>query len=81
MIKGKKERGRTMQRCSPEIIRYLHTAADRSRYYTDLARELGAFLHPEDRVCDAGCYSLGNVYSTTPVLFPRLFVLPQGTTG
>ena len=22
---------------------------------TDLARELGAFLHPEDRVCDAGC--------------------------
>ena len=44
-----------MQRWSPEIIRYLHTAADRSRYYTDLARELGAFLHPEDRVCDAGC--------------------------
>ena len=44
-----------MQRWSPEVIRYLHTAADRSRYYTDLARELGAFLHPEDRVCDAGC--------------------------
>ena len=55
MIEGKKERGRTMQRWSPEVIRYLHTAADRSRYYTDLARELGAFLHPEDRVCDAGC--------------------------
>ena len=31
-----------MQRWSPEVIRYLHTAADRSRYYTDLARELGA---------------------------------------
>ncbi len=30
-----------MQRWSPEVIRYLHTAADRSRYYTDLARELG----------------------------------------
>lgn len=44
-----------MQRWSPEVIRYLHTAADRSRYYTDLARELGAFLYPEDRVCDAGC--------------------------
>ena len=44
-----------MQRWSPEVIRYLHTAADRSHYYTDLARELGAFLHPEDRVCDAGC--------------------------
>ena len=44
-----------MQRWNPEVIRYLHTAADRSRYYTDLARELGAFLHPEDRVCDAGC--------------------------
>lgn len=55
MIKGTRERGRTMQRWSPEVIRYLHTAADRSRYYTDLARELGAFLHPEDRVCDAGC--------------------------
>lgn len=44
-----------MQRWSPEVIRYLHTAADRSHYYTNLARELGAFLHPEDRVCDAGC--------------------------
>ena len=28
-----------MQRWSPEVIRYLHTAADRSRYYTDLARD------------------------------------------
>ena len=44
-----------MQRWSPEIIRYLYTAADYSRYYQDLARQLGAFLRPEDRVCDAGC--------------------------
>ena len=44
-----------MQRWSPEIIRYLYTAADHSRYYQDLARQLGAFLRPEDRVCDAGC--------------------------
>ena len=39
-----------MQRWSPEIIRYLYTAADHSRYYQDLARQLGAFLRPEDRV-------------------------------
>ena len=45
----------SMQRWSPEIIRYLYTAADHSRYYQDLARQLGAFLRPEDRVCDAGC--------------------------
>lgn len=44
-----------MQRWTPETIRYLYAAADRSRYYTDLARQLGAFLRPEDRVCDAGC--------------------------
>ena len=29
-----------MQRWSPEIIRYLYTAADHSRYYQDLARQL-----------------------------------------
>lgn len=47
-----------MQRWSPEIIRYLYTAADHSRYYQDLARQLGAFLRPED-----GCATPGAAWA------------------
>ena len=56
MIKGKKERGRTT--CSDGVRRSSAICTRRqtaAHYYTNLARELGAFLHPEDRVCDAGC--------------------------
>lgn len=44
-----------MQRWTPEIIRYLLTAAEHSQYYTELARRLAPYLAASDRVCDAGC--------------------------
>ena len=54
MIKGKKERGQAMQRWSPEVIHSAHGGRPQPLLYGP-GRELGAFLHPEDRVCDAGC--------------------------